>query len=413
MDAIADAALPPETDLDDGLTRDEAISIALWRSPDFVASLAELEVARAAVFDAGLLRDPVLTLLFPVGPKQLEATLNLPIDALWLRDRRVAVADAQAQRLASELASRGLDLVRDVQRDFDELRLAVESERLEQSNASAWNEIARLETLRVEIGEAAPVAASDALVAARTAEERRNVAQERIANAELALARRMGLDPESSFVGSLRNGLREDRPEELGDAPPRPTPSEAVLLHTALACRPELRAAEMSMEDAGERMGLAREEVWRVSALIDENAQGIKGAEFGPGLVATLPIFAGAKGARARAAADLQVASARYAAVLARIAFEVRDAVARMQAAERASAQWRERIVPQARASVEAARRGHENGALSSLDVRRNQLLELDAQLQATRAAADVRNARAQLERAVGRRDLEAATGKQ
>ena len=39
-----------------------------------------------------MLTNPVLSLLFPVGPKQLEATLRWPIEVLWERPRRVAAA---------------------------------------------------------------------------------------------------------------------------------------------------------------------------------------------------------------------------------------------------------------------------------------------------------------------------------
>src|SRR5262245_65803771 len=65
-------SLPPNVVVDDGLTSDEAVAIALWNSPSFQATLADLGVARADVVEAGLLRNPVLSLLFPVGQKQLE-----------------------------------------------------------------------------------------------------------------------------------------------------------------------------------------------------------------------------------------------------------------------------------------------------------------------------------------------------
>ena len=68
-------APPPGTSLDDGLTIEEAVGIALWNNPDFQVALTSLGIARADLVEAGLLKNPVFSLLFPWGPKQLEFTL--------------------------------------------------------------------------------------------------------------------------------------------------------------------------------------------------------------------------------------------------------------------------------------------------------------------------------------------------
>ena len=57
-------------ELSDGLSEDEAVGLALWNDADFAAGLTELEISRARISAAGLLRDPALALLFPWGPKQ-------------------------------------------------------------------------------------------------------------------------------------------------------------------------------------------------------------------------------------------------------------------------------------------------------------------------------------------------------
>ena len=75
--------------VDDGLNQTEAVAIALWNNADFQASLTDLGFARADLVEAGLLRNPVLSLLFPVGPKRLEATLKWPIETLWERPLRI------------------------------------------------------------------------------------------------------------------------------------------------------------------------------------------------------------------------------------------------------------------------------------------------------------------------------------
>ncbi len=93
------------------MTQEEAVAVALWNIADFQVSLSELGFARADLLEAGLLTNPVLSLLFPVGPKQFEMALKWPVEALWQRPRRVAAARLAADAAAERLVQAGLDLV--------------------------------------------------------------------------------------------------------------------------------------------------------------------------------------------------------------------------------------------------------------------------------------------------------------
>ena len=53
----------------------------------------------------------MLSLLFPWGPKQFESTLQLPIDAIWQRPRRVKAATLDAEAIAARLMSDGLGVM--------------------------------------------------------------------------------------------------------------------------------------------------------------------------------------------------------------------------------------------------------------------------------------------------------------
>ncbi len=85
--ADAVAGVPAGITLEDGVTQEEAVALALWNSADFQVSLSELGFARADLLEAGLLTNPILSLLFPVGVKQFEGWLRLPIEVLWQRPR--------------------------------------------------------------------------------------------------------------------------------------------------------------------------------------------------------------------------------------------------------------------------------------------------------------------------------------
>jgi cobalt-zinc-cadmium efflux system outer membrane protein len=66
-----DVLLPEGIAIDDGLTEDEAAAIAVWNNAQFRADLVHLGFARADLIEAGMLRNPVFSLLFPLGPRNV------------------------------------------------------------------------------------------------------------------------------------------------------------------------------------------------------------------------------------------------------------------------------------------------------------------------------------------------------
>lgn len=145
--------LPSGVDRSDGLTVDEAVAIALWNNAPFQSDLTELGFARADLLEAGLLRNPMLSLLFPVGPKQLEATLSLPIEVLWQRPKRVAIAKLEAERVAENLVQHGLDLAREVHLAYAGLLFAQSQKQIAEENARLRQEIADIAAARLRAGD--------------------------------------------------------------------------------------------------------------------------------------------------------------------------------------------------------------------------------------------------------------------
>jgi hypothetical protein len=84
--------MPVGVSLDDGVTEDEAISIALWNNPSLQAEMTALGLARADLIQAGMIANPQLTMIFPFSMRVLEAVASWPIEAIWQRPRRVAAA---------------------------------------------------------------------------------------------------------------------------------------------------------------------------------------------------------------------------------------------------------------------------------------------------------------------------------
>lgn len=65
-------SLPEGVSLDDGLSQDEAVAVALWNNSQFQADLTALGFAEADLVEANMLPNPVFSLLFPVGRRTLE-----------------------------------------------------------------------------------------------------------------------------------------------------------------------------------------------------------------------------------------------------------------------------------------------------------------------------------------------------
>jgi hypothetical protein len=92
-------SFPPGVTLDKPLSSDETAAIALWNNARLRVDMGALGIAKADLIDAGLLRNPRLDLLLPVGAKPFELLLNLPIETLIQRPKRIAASQAAYEQL--------------------------------------------------------------------------------------------------------------------------------------------------------------------------------------------------------------------------------------------------------------------------------------------------------------------------
>ncbi len=105
--------LPDCVSLDDGVTADDAVMVALWNNAAFQELLAGLGLSRAQLYNAGLIPDPILQSFWPIGVKQLENTLYQSFTMIWLQPTQKKAAQADFDQIANQLVQNGLDLIRD------------------------------------------------------------------------------------------------------------------------------------------------------------------------------------------------------------------------------------------------------------------------------------------------------------
>ncbi len=378
--------------VDDGLTTDEAVAMALWNNAAFQVSISELGFARADLLEAGLLTNPVLSLLFPIGPKQLEATLRWPVELLWQRPRRVAAARLAGDAAAEKLVSAGLDLILSVRIGYADLNLAIDREQLAKEAATRLARIATLTQSRLSVGDISRLEARAVDVdAARGTQDAERAAHDvTIARERLRLL--LGL-PADAGLPSLA----------AAPAPPADCRQTPELLREALVARPDVRAAEIGIEAAAAKLGWEKSRVLALTAVLDANGEGRDGFEAGPGIDLGLPLFNRNQGGRARAEAELQRASASYLALQHRVALELREAAAQFEQAQQSLATWRTTITTPLQANVAEAQAAFDAGEASTLFVLEHTRRLADARLREREFDADRQRARARVERALGR----------
>jgi cobalt-zinc-cadmium efflux system outer membrane protein len=358
-----------------------------------LATLADLGIARADLAEAGLLRNPILSLLFPLGPKQLEFTLQYPFDALVQRPARVAAARLNVRAIGERLVWDALALVAQVRTAHADAIIADRRLVLAAENAALTRRLADITDARLRAGDISELEARAPRTDAARTEVVRRAAEHDRDLARLTLAALLGLDRRSDEV--------QTRVSAAYDAPPCPV--DDARLKDALASRPDVRAAELSIEAATARARWERSRVLALIGVLDANGGGEEGFEIGPGIGLDVPLFNRNQGGIARATAEIERASRLYTVARAQVITDVRSAGVRETQALQALAAWTSDIVPSLETEQRQATSAYEAGEValfSVLDVSRRLV---DGRMRQLDAEADLYRSRISLERAIGR----------
>jgi cobalt-zinc-cadmium efflux system outer membrane protein len=387
-------SLPPGVEGDSSLSEQEAVAIALWNSPGLETVLSELDLGRADLLQAGVLVNPSFSALFGIGSKPFEFLLSMPIQAFWQRPRRVAAAKMNLEMISEGLVQSGLDLVRDTRIAHAELVTAQERARLDSEASKLLSEIADLTAKREAAGDISELEARLVRLDSINAANRASRSQRDVELAQERLRVLMGAADEFP-----------DLRAEASVSGPQILPEGSQLVEEALSSRPDLRAAELGIEAAGERAGWERTRIFNlVAPQLSTKEVGSSGFKTGPGLSIELPLFDRNQGGVSRAEAELRRATLLYLEAAEQVKFEVRSSRLRFLQAREALDRLRGELLPVLRETVELAEKAYANGNISYLDLQVAKRPLLDTLLTEELAMLDLRRAQAELERAVGRR---------
>ena len=378
--------MPPAVVLEDGLSEDEAVAIALWNNAQFRADMGDLALARAGLIESGMLPNPLVSYLNLFGVKGQEGYILWPLDALLQRPKKMAMAKLDVERVAARLVHSGLTLSRDVLVAYADLVLAGSAARIAGEEAVIRGDMAKIAAARYRSGDISGLEETSAQVAGLQAEETVLYASRDLQTARARLTVILG------WGGS---------PPAFAIFPaPAPLVSEAPLpelIETACAARSDLRAAQIEIDAAGARLGWEKAKILKLTATLEGKEKGDAGAFFGPSGKLEIPLFNRNEGGRARAQAEMEKAARTFIAVRQRIVLEVTEAKARLTAARQALSLLRGQVVPAATEAASRARLAYAAGQEPYIVVLEAERQLLEARRREAFAAADVHRADAQL----------------
>ena len=364
---------------------------ALGASPRLAAERLRRAIAAATRDVAAERPNPEVRFeLEKEAPKEAY-TVALPVELGGKRARRIAVAEAALRTGEAELSHSITELKADVRRAYFARVAAAERRALLEELDALAGRVLDAARARFDAGGAPRL---DVLQAQLARDEVRNQAE----------AARGAEDAARVTLNALL-GLPVDRPTTVvtGFDPGPPIDREAVLAQ-ARAASTELAASDRRLDEARAQLALAH--ALRTPDVAPEVALTRRAEpEFDTGwrtaVGITVPLFTThAAGVHVQEAALAQLAAER-AALEAQVTGEVAAAAAVAAAARQQSLRYRDEILPQAieveRMADDAYRLGQTGIAayLQALQTTR------DTRLRAIQAAADLENARADLERAV------------
>lgn len=378
------------------LTVDSAVKIALLNNLSLQATYEELGIARADLVQAGLLKNPVLSVERRFSGKALEIdVLQEFMDALFIPLRkRVAGAAFEAAKL--RVTQVVIELATDVRAAFYNLQASgqlVEMRRAVLHSAEASAEFA------TRLHAAGNITDLDWRMEQRLA---RDVRLDLAESEQEVIEQREHLN---TLMGLWSIDTTWNVAARLPDLPDTDI-ERAGLEALAVSQRLDLAAAQQDIVTAAQSLGLTKALRFtsgaEVTAHYERESEG--SYSIGPAVQIALPIFDWGQAAVPRDRAVLKQKQQRYIALAVEIRSQVRALHSRMQLARERTEFYRQTVLPlqvEIRKQAQLQYNAMQIGAIELFEQKQN---EIESGREYIEALRDYWIARAELERALGGR---------
>jgi outer membrane protein, heavy metal efflux system len=384
--------------LDDELTADEAVQIALTNNRALQARYERLGLAQADLVQAGLLENPHLSAQYLFGDEGdlFEVAIVQNFLEVFTRSARKKIGAAAARQAALEVARDVSDTAAQVRQTYFSVIADAQALELFRQVTLAAEAAADLAARQYQAGTLSgrEQALQQAFYAQAIVEAARAEAQ--LAADREKLNRLLGL------YGEL---TRWRTPERLPALPPQ-VPGIDNAEAAAIAQRLDLAATNAQVEALARAAGLTRSTRWLSTLGIGVAYKREPDGEklFGPEVQLTLPLFDQGQARTARAEAELHEAERQLEQMAIDARSEAREALLRLQAAHAVARHYRDALLPLQQTVVSETLKFYNGMLIGVYDL----LLARQAQVQSAReyiaASKEFWVAWAELERAVGGR---------
>ncbi len=384
------------------VSRREAIDTALAHNPQLAVARAQVDEAEARVTQATAFPDPTIAADVVGQPSvarpgtntghDLGVGLTVPFPTKFLLRNSVSRADVESAefsytQLQQQIASQAAQ-------GYDALLVALQHHvDLTEGRRLAEDFLEKTQA-RYSAGTAAGLDVIKARVEVAQADNDLIANERDISNARAALNRLMG-----RLLGA---------PLETADplAVPPPLPDLAALLDTAQALRPELMGLASQQRGASAATSLARS-YWLPDLSFNMTQNSLVGAPatYTTAIGFSFPLFFWnhTRGEVAEASHREAELSASHRDLAAQVDQDVRATYAAAETALRQAIFLRDQLLPEARRAYDIALTSYGLGGASALDVLDARSTLLNAESQYADALGAANDARADLERAIGR----------
>jgi outer membrane protein, heavy metal efflux system len=379
------------------LTPDSAVQIALLRNADLQATFEDLGIAQADLVQAGLLANPIFDfeLRLPAHPhRPFEVHVIEDFMNVFTRPLRERTAAVEFEAAKARVANAVLDLAADVRAAFYEVQETEQLVELHASVVSATGAAADAGRRMRDAGNIPELesanrfaADGDARLALLSAEADRLEKREHLS----ALLGLWGADIQWTVAGRLPELPADDLPPES-------------LESLAIAQRLDLAAAVRDIETAGSALDLTD-----TTALIPNFDVGLHSERepggqttIGPSIGFPIPLFDQGQGRRARDEALLRRSQQKYIALAVQIRSQVRALRGRLLAARARTEYLRDVVLPLRERIVQQTQLQYNGMQLGVFELLAARRADIDAGRDLLEAQASYWLARNALERAVG-----------
>ena len=387
--------------LKEELTRERAIEIALVNNRALQATYEDLDISQAEMVQAGLLKNPSLSLGLGVGLNpgsmlEVEGSIVHDFLDLLVLPMRKKIAKDRFTVAILRVANQAFQVAVEVNKQFAAVQAAQQVLEFRRTIAAAAQAMAELSTRLHEAGNINELALAGEQAAYEAAELERERAEIALVDARERLNRVLGLwGPQTSWT--IAQPLSE---------PPAAEPPLEHLEQAAMRQRLDVDAARNEVTLMSRAATLARN--FRLFGRVEVGIQGHRDPDgprvLGPTLTLDLPIFDQRQAEIARLDAARRQAERRLAEISVDARSEVRAARMQMLTARKIIDRYRTRLLPLREQIVALSQLQYNGMLLGPAQLLAAKQSQVDTYQQYVEALRDYWSGRAELERALGGR---------